>query len=449
MSPPVTLRKPWLHSDRRVPRLVVRPLERFLHKEIGSAAVLMAAAVAALAWANLAPDSYRDVWATHLVLDLQVWRFDESLQHVINDLLMAVFFFVVALEVKRELLFGSLRDRRSAFVPAAAALGTMVGAALTYVAVNLVGDGDLRGWAIPIATDIAFAVGVLGLAGSKAPRELRAFMLTLAVVDDLGTILVIGAFFSDGLSLGWLLVAAATGVLIVLARRVGVRSLVPYLLLALLMWVAVFESGVHATIAGVVLGFLTPAVAFHPRRDAARVVSERTADSAAHDRDISEAALLETARVATYGVSALTRFEERVHPWSAYVVLPLFALANAGVPVSLGVLRDALTGPIGLGIAAGLVVGAPVFGFLFAYGSVRLGPGRMPDGLDWSALAGVTPLKGIGFTIAIFISALAFDDLETQEEAKLAILVASATAAVIGLAVLYARHRVLRRRSIP
>ena len=407
----------------------------------------MAAALAALVWANVAAGSYDDLWGTHVVVDVGVWRFDEDLRHVVNDVLMAIFFFVVALEVKRELAFGSLRDRRSAAVPAAAALGTMVGAALTYVAVNLIGDGDLRGWAIPIATDIAFAVGVLGLAGGRAPRQLRAFMLTLAVVDDLGTILVIAVFFSSGVSVAWLGVAAVFALATVVAERVGIRSLVVYGALAVMLWLAVFESGVHATIAGVILGFLTPATAFHSRRAAAGVVRERTEAVVVSEPRASEAALLETSRIATEAVSPLTRMEERVHPWSAYLILPLFALANAGVPVSLGVLRDALTSPVGLGIALGLVVGAPLGGFLFAYGTVRSGAGRLPDGLDWPAIGGVTPLKGIGFTIAIFISALAFDDPGTQERAKLAILIASAAAAVIGLCALLARHAFVQGRA--
>jgi Na+:H+ antiporter, NhaA family len=441
------LKVPWLRSERAVPRLVVRPLERFLHLEIGSASVLMAAALAALVWANASAASYEELWGTHVIVDVGVWRFEEDFRHVVNDVLMAVFFFVVALEVKREMIFGSLRDRRSAAVPAAAALGTMVGAALTYVAVNLIGAGDLRGWAIPIATDIAFALGVLGLAGTRAPRELRAFMLTLAVVDDLGTIVVIAVFFAGGVSVAWLAVAAVTGLSVFVAERVGIRSLIVYGALAVLLWLAVFESGVHATIAGVALGFLTPAAAFHSRTAAARAIRQRSEIVLTSEPQGSEELLLGTSRLAAEAVSPMARMQERVHPWSAYLILPVFALANAGVPVSLTVLGDAFTSPIGIGIALGLVVGAPLGGFLFAYGTVRVGVGRLPDGLDWAAIGGVTPLKGIGFTIAIFISAIAFDDPGTQERAKLAILIASATAGVIGLSVLLARHAIVKRRA--
>jgi len=431
--------RPWVRSDRAVPRLVIRPLERYLQREAGSASLLMVAAAAALVWANAWPDSYVRVWSTVVSVDLGVIHIEEDLQHWINDLLMAIFFYVIALEVKRELLFGSLRDRRAAAVPTAAALGTMAGAALTYVAVNLIGDGDLRGWAIPIATDIAFALGVLGLAGRRAPKELRAFMLTLAVVDDLATILVIAVVFSTGISAAWLGAAAAIVVGIVIAQRIGVRSLIVYLLLAGALWLAVFESGVHATIAGVALGFLTPAVAFQSRKSVGELLGARLDEIAGPDVEVSEGALLEVSSLAEEAVSPLARMEERLHPWSAYAILPLFALANAGVPFSPGAIGDALAGPIGLGVFLGLVVGAPLGGFLFARGVVTLGAGRLPDGLDWSAIGAVTPLKGIGFTIAIFITTLAFDDLESQEQAKLAILVASATAAVVGLSFLLAR----------
>lgn len=444
---PKDFRQPWMRSQQALPRLMVRPLERFLQQEAGSASLLLAAAIAALVWANAWPDSYESFWDTVVSIDLASVLIEEDLQHWINDLLMAVFFYVVALEVKREMVFGSLRDRRSAAVPAAAALGTMFGAALTYLAVNLIGDGDLRGWAIPIATDIAFAVGVLGLAGRRAPNELRAFMLTLAVVDDLGTIIVIGVFFTASISLTWLATAGALVIAVVVAQRIGMRSLMLYVLLAGLLWLAVFESGVHATLAGVILGFLTPAAAFHSRQETAEFLGSHLSEISSSDRDVSESTLLEASRLAEEAVSPLTRMEEHLHPWSAYAILPLFALANAGIPVSLDGIADALTGPVGLGIALGLLIGAPLGGVLFAWSVIRLGPGRMPEGLDWPAIWGVAPLKGIGFTIAIFISTLAFDEVELQEQAKLAILIASGVAAMIGLTILFIRAASVRRRT--
>ena len=424
----------------------MRPLERFLREEAGSGALLLAAALVALIWVNVSNSSYDDVWSTTLTIDLGSLSFEEDLRHLVNDLLMAVFFFVVALEVKREALFGSLREPSSAAVPIAAALGTMVGGAAVYVAVNLDG-GNLNGWAVPIATDIAFALSVLGVAGRRAPRELRAFLLTLAVVDDLGTIAVIAVFFSDDLSLAWLGGAVAVVAAIVALQRIGVRNMVVYVLAAGLLWVAVFESGVHATIAGVVLGFLTPAYAFHRREETGEVIGSQLSqitDSA--DTEVSEATMREVADMAREAVSPLARMEERLHPWSAYAILPLFALANAGVPISASGLGDALTSQVGLGIMLGLVIGAPIGGFLLARAIVRFTPGRLPDGLDWPAIAGVAPLKGIGFTVAIFISVLAFDSEAAQEQAKLAILIASAIAGTIGLGVLFLRAKILDGR---
>jgi NhaA family Na+:H+ antiporter len=422
----------------------MRPLEGFLQREAGSASLLMAAALVALVWINAAPESYDRVWSASVSVELGAFALDTDLRHVVNDLLMAVFFYVVALEVKREILLGSLRDRATAAVPVAAAVGTMIGGAVVYVAVNLNG-GELRGWAVPIATDIAFALGVLGLAGRRAPTELRAFLLTLAVVDDIGTIAVIGLFYAEDVSLLWLGAAAGVALAVLGLQRVGVTLLVPYVLLAGLLWLAVFESGVHATIAGVVLGFLTPALAFHPGRPAAEAIGAQLAEGPDSDPRTSEAAMLEASRLAREAVSPLARMESQLHPWSAYAILPVFALANAGVRVSPEGLADALTSRVGLGIALGLVVGAPVGGVLLAWTVVRFGPARVPQGLDWAAIGGVAPLKGIGFTVAIFISVLAFDET-VREQAKLSILAASAVAAVIGLGVLFARHALLRRQ---
>jgi Na+:H+ antiporter, NhaA family len=439
------LARPWARSERPVPRLVVRPLERYLNLEAGSATLLMAAAVAALVWSNAAGSSYEEFWSTTVRVELGALELEEDLLHVVNDLLMAVFFYVVALEVKRELLHGSLRDPSTATVPVAAALGTMVGGAVVYLLINFDG-GEPGGWAVPIATDIAFALGVLGLAGRRAPRELRAFLLTLAVVDDLGTIAVIALFFSEGLSLAWLAAAAGSALAIFALQRLEVRYLAPYVALAAVLWVATLESGVHPTIAGVVLGFLTPAVAFHSREVAGGRIAERLGEiSEAPDVELTESAMWRVSRTAREAVSPLARMEEQLHPWGAYAILPLFALANAGVAISFDDVRDALTSQVGLGIALGLVVGAPIGGVLVTWLFVRLTPARLPEGLDWPAIGGVAPLKGIGFTVAIFISVLAFDEEALREQAKLAILVASCVAGATGLGVLYMRHRLLSR----
>jgi len=418
----------------------VQPAERFLGTEAGSGLLLLAAAAAALVWANVASESYDDFWATALSVEIGSLSFHEDLRHIVNDLLMAVFFFVVALEVKRELVHGELRDRATAAVPVAAALGTMVGGAGVYVAINLDG-GELGGWAVPIATDIAFALAVLGIAGRRAPPQLRIFLLTLAVVDDLGTIAVIAVFFTEDLELVWLVGAAGLTAAILILQRVGVRSMVVFVTAAGLLWLAIYESGVHATIAGVLLGFLTPSVAFHRSADSGDLIGARLQELARNpELEIGQATMWDVSLLAREAVSPLARLEERVHPWSAYVILPLFALANAGVPFSVGALGDALTSQVGLGIVFGLAVGAPLGGVLLTWALTRATPTRLPDGLDWHAIFGVAPLKGIGFTVAIFIATLAFDSGLAREQATLAILVGSTISGVVGLLVLRARR---------
>jgi NhaA family Na+:H+ antiporter len=438
---PRRFRRPWARSQRPIPRKVVQPLERFLGDEAGSGGLLLAAALVALVWINVAGDSYDELWSHRITIELGSLHFDEDLRHIVNDLLMAVFFFVVALEVKREALFGSLREPVSAAVPIAAALGTMVGGAVAYLAINI-GGGNLDGWAVPIATDIAFALSVLGVAGRRAPPALRAFMLTLAVVDDLATIAIIAVVFTSDLSLVWLAGAAMVVLGIVVLQRLGVRFMPVYVVAAGLLWIAVFESGVHATIAGVVLGFLTPAVAFYrtePTGEAIASQLKQISDRA--DVEIEEATMWEASRLSREAVSPLHRMEEQLHPWSAYLILPLFALANAGVEISLSDLGDAVTSQVGLGIIIGLAIAAPLGGVLFSRAVVRLTPARLQSDLDWPAIYALAPLKGIGFTVAIFICLLAFDSTEAQDQAKLAILVGSALAAAIGTAGFWLRAR--------
>jgi Na+:H+ antiporter, NhaA family len=453
MNPPPGVQRPrefpspWAQSDRPVPRRIVRPLELFMSREAGSGAVLMVAAIAALVWANVAPESYRELWSTEAVAGVRNLELHLDLRGVVNDLFMAVFFYVVALEVKREFIFGALRDRSYAALPIAAAFGTMVGAALAYVAVNLIADGNLNGWAIPIATDIAFALAALGLVGRRAPTELRTFLLALAVVDDLATIAVIAVFYSHGLSLAWL----AGGVLALAAtfgmQRAGVRAITPYVVVAAAAWVAVHESGVHATIAGVALGFLTPSRPFYPRRATGETIAEQLGNVVAErDEEVSAATMSEVSRLSRETVSPLARMEHALHPWSAYVVLPVFALANTGVEVTLAGIGDAITAPVGLGILLGLVVAAPIGGILMPLALARLTGATLPGGLDWPAIAAMAPLKGIGFTVAIFISILALDDQTLQDQATLAILMASLLAGLIGVTALSVRHRVLTRR---
>jgi NhaA family Na+:H+ antiporter len=389
-------------ADRhvRVPKLgkAIPPFgTEFVSLEAASGVVLLLATVAALLWANVATGSYTDWWHRELTIGFGDHSITEDLAHWVNDGLMTLFFFVVGLEIKRELVRGELRDRRTAALPAVAAVGGMVVPALLYVAVNA-GGGNLDGWAVPMATDIAFAVGVLAILGSRVPAPLKLFMLTLAIVDDVGAIVVIALFYSTGISLGWLLAAAGALLLVHLMSRAGANRALMYVVPALLVWLCVFESGVHATLAGVVLGLMTPA----------------------YPRD---------------GRPVLERLEHGLHPVSSFVVVPLFALANAGIVLSADAIDAALHSRITLGIVVGLVVGkfAGILGATWL--GVRARVGRLPEGIHTRDLAGVAAVGGIGFTVALFVSDLTFHHLEL-DEAKMGVLGASLIAAVIGLTVL-------------
>ncbi|MDQ3529181.1 MAG: Na+/H+ antiporter NhaA [Actinomycetota bacterium] len=444
-SPPSPrLSTPWSRTSRAVPRTLVQPLQAFLHTEVAGGVVLVVAAIVALVWANSPlSESYVQLWATELAINLGPLQIAEDLGHWVNDLLMALFFFVVGLEIKRELVHGELHDPRAAALPLLCALGGMVAPALLYAAINAGGPGS-SGWGIPMATDIAFALGVLALVGSRAPAGLKVFLLTLAVVDDLGAILVIAIFYSSGVAASWLAVAAATVIAILILRRIGVRSLTPYAIAAAVLWLAIYSSGVHATIAGVILGLLTPAWPFHPPEavtgSAAGHLQElgrQLPDGVSDERE--QTTLLEVSRLANEAVSPMARLEAKLHPWSSFVVLPLFALANAGVALRGPELVAAFSSPISLGIAAGLILGKPLGIMLAGWIAVRTGLTRLPDGVGWLEMLGVSGLAGIGFTVSIFIAGLAFDAPEAVDVAKVGILIFSVLAGMIGAAALAAR----------
>jgi NhaA family Na+:H+ antiporter len=432
--------RPLLRSRRPVVVEVLAPLERFLRLEAGSGFLLLAAAAAALVWANISSSGYEDAWATEISLQVGGLELKEDLRHWINDLLMALFFCLIALEVKREVLFGELSDRRLAVVPVAAALGGMVVPGLIYLAVNAPGGGDLDGWAVPLATDVAFAVAVLAMLGKMTTGPLRALLLTVAIVDDIGTILVIALFYSGGLALAWLGGAVAVVAAILVMQRLSIRYLAPYVVAAGLLWLAVFESGVHATIAGVVIGLLTPTRPFHDPAETGRTLATQIGEIAGGPHGAAEETMHQTSRLSKEAVSPLVRLEEALHPWTAYLVLPLFALANAGVALSLTSIGDTLSEPIGIGIILGLVVGKPLGVLAGSALAVRLGRARLPDGVDWAALGALGALAGIGFTVALFISDLAFEGGDELVQAKTAILVASLLAAAVSATLFAIRH---------
>ena len=429
---------PWALGPTPVPRRVVQPLQSFLATEAAGGVLLLVAAVVALVWAN-SPWSagYERLWETELTLRLGDLELSEDLRHWVNDLLMAVFFFVIGLEIKREVVHGSLRSARDAAVPLLCAAGGMVVPALLYLLVVGGGEGG-AGWGVPVATDIAFALGVLALLGSRAPAALKVFLLTLAVADDLGAIAVIAIFYSGGISWAWLAGAVATLAATAALARLGVRHLAVYVALAGVVWLAVFESGVHATVAGVALGLLTPARPFHqPRRVAieadAHLASVR-ADDITEESD--EASMRHAAGLIDEAVSPLARLEHSLHPWTSFVVLPIFALANAGVSLGGGTVGEMVGEGVTLGVLAGLVVGKPLGILLAGAVAVFLLRLSIPGGIAWRHLLGVGFLAGIGFTVSIFIAGLAFDDPDLDDAAKVGILLASTLAGALGAAIL-------------
>lgn len=445
--PGMPLKDPWSASDRYVPRTVVQPLQRVLHHEAAGGIVMLVAAVVATAWANSPwSASYTDVWQTPLRVELGgLLHLDHlSLQAWVNDALMTLFFLLVGLEIKREAVHGELRDLRSVTLPVVAALGGMVVPAAIYAALNHGGPGA-DGWAVPMATDIAFAVGVVTLAGRRVPLAAKIFLLTLAVADDIGAIVVIAVFYTGALSLGWLACAAVGLATVFVLRRNDVQSLAPYLAAGAFSWLALLESGVHATLIGVALGLLTPAWPLRsPRRfppEARRVVNQ--VEAAYYDRlltraefDENEELFHDLARLSRYSISPLARLERALSPWVAYAVVPIFALANAGVALTGDAVRGVVSDPVTTGVILGLVAGKTV-GVLGATAlAVKLGIGRLPAGTTWRHVLGLATVAGVGFTVALFVTSLSFDSAATTDTAKVGILVGSTIAGVAGFLLL-------------
>jgi Na+:H+ antiporter, NhaA family len=413
-------------GDRSGP-LFIAPLRNFLHTESAGGVVLVVAALVALVWANSPwKASYEDLWHTRLAISLGDRSLDLDVREWVNDGLMAIFFFVVGLEIKRELVEGELRGARRAALPAFGALGGMVVPALIYAAINAGGEGA-RGWGIPMATDIAVAVGVVTLLGSRVPASLKLFLLALAIVDDIGAIAVIAIFYSGDIDIDSLLIAAGLLAVLVLLRVAGVNSTLLPVALGAGLWLALEESGVHATIAGVLLALLAPT---RPR-----IQRELVDESVLTDLSSARAAH-ETAALARSSVSVVEWLEHVLHPWSSFVIVPLFALANAGVMISRDAVSDAASSRIALGVLLGLVVGKLAGITAFTWLAAKLGIGLLPDGATWRGIVGVSALAGIGFTVSIFVTNLAFDDPVLRNEALIAVLVAAVISSAIGAAIL-------------
>jgi NhaA family Na+:H+ antiporter len=420
-------------------------LEAFIHSEVAGSLLLLACALAALVWANSRwADGYFHLFHTTIGVSWGDASFRLSLHHWINDGLMAVFFFVVGLEIKRELAVGELSSFGKAGLPVAAALGGMLVPAAVFASFNHGGAGA-RGWGIPMATDIAFALGVLAMLGPRVPVGLKVFLTALAIADDLGAVAVIAIFYTGAVNPGALALAAALLVLLFLAIRLGSLWRGVLYLLVVGVWFAVFASGVHSTVAGILLALVVPV---RPRVDPRVFIDtarERLGRAAAEEvsvdalfKDRRQLEVLE--RVHSEAADALPPglvLEHALHPVQVWLIMPLFALANAGVPVGGDVIA-VLRHPVSMGIAAGLVLGKPVGVCLLSWLAVKSGRGVLPEGVTWARLAGAGCLAGIGFTMSLFIADLAFADESLAATAKVAILLASLTSAIAGFALLRA-----------
>lgn len=430
---------------------VLAPFQRFVRTESASGLVLLACTALALAWANSPwAASYEHFWETELTVGLGPLTAQTTVHHLINDGLMAVFFFLVGLEIKREMLAGELASVRQAALPIAAAAGGMLVPALLYLSLNAGTPGE-PGWAVPMATDIAFALGVLALLGDRVPLGVRVFLAALAIVDDIGAVLVIALFYSGGIAWHALSFAGALLLLAIGANVAGVRRPWAYAAIGLLLWGAILSSGIHGTIAGVLLAMTIPA---RTRIDEGnflrRARGALSRFEVAHEPGASplkdpehQAAVQQLERLAEQLQPPLLRLEHALHGVVAFAIMPLFALANAGVPLGLAQLEGGPGTSVALGIALGLIAGKPIGITLFAWGAVRLGFASLPQAVTWRLIGGAGLLGGIGFTMALFIAGLAFvNEPGLLVAAKLGILGASLIAGLAG-------WLVLRRGSTP
>ena len=430
---------------------VVSPIEEFLHQETSSGILLMICVAAALIIANspLYP-VYDAILHTYFMVGTEKYYINQSIQHWINDGLMALFFFVIGLEVKREILIGELSNLRQAILPIGAALGGMVVPAAFYLVFNNSGPA-INGWGIPMATDIAFAVGIVALLGSRVPKPLVAMLLALAIVDDIGAILVIALFYTDAIHMGALIFSGVCFVLLIGTNLVGIRSPLPYAVIGTIFWLAMLKSGIHATLVGVLTAFTVPAastVSGHMFSEAMSDLVEKFQDQIEDTgesrrlnvlRNTKKQALLQSMENGVHLMeSPLQRMEHVLHGWVSFTIVPLFALANAGIPIDFSRLGEILLHPITVGVIAGLLLGKVVGIFSFSWVIVKFKLGDLPRGVTLPQIAGIGLLAGIGFTMSIFIGTLAFESQpDALLNAKIGILFASLAAGILGYIWLY------------
>lgn len=418
------------------------PVSRFIHLEYTSGIVLLISVVIAIAWANSSfHDFYEHLWHINFSVGFDKFLLSQPLHIWINDGLMAIFFFVIGLELKREFMEGELSSLQKASLPMTAALGGMLVPAAIYFFINR-GTNASHGWGIPMATDIAFALALLSMASRHIPVSVKVFLSALAVADDLGAVLVIAFFYTKEINFMPLAVAGGFLVLLMIGNKVGIRSAMFYLLLGICVWIGFLLSGVHATIAGVLVAFTIPAVT---RIDEQIYSSNLRKLSYDFEADIPERGSLITPlqnktiqKVKTLSMAAetpLQTIEHALHPWVAFGIMPLFALANAGIVITADFF-DSIINPVSVGVAGGLIIGKFTGILLFCWIMVKFRISKLPEGANWKHIAGVALLAGIGFTMSLFISGLAFDNPLFIDQAKYGILVASIVAGLFGTIVL-------------
>jgi len=437
---------PWEKAFKRV----LTPLEEFIHRQTTSGILLMLCAVIALYLANSQwSAAYHHLLEMTFTIGVEGFQLSKSVHHWINDGLMALFFFVVGLELKREILVGELADPKQALLPIIAAIGGMLMPALIYMGINPTGH-SFDGWGIPMATDIAFALGTLALLGNRIPRSLLTFLVALAIVDDLGAVVVIALFYTEELNLIALSSAGVMLGLLIVLNKGGVRWSLPYILLGVLLWIAMLKSGVHATLAGIFLAFTIPMrPKYNPERFLSHIntmVGEIRHAYQHNDNIITNDQLRSKVQALGEGVRLVQApaqtLEHKMHMPSAYLVIPIFSLANAGIPIDWSSIGSIITHPVSLGITAGLVVGKLLGIVGFSWLAVKSGLTTLPPGLDFRHMIGVGLMGGIGFTMSIFIAELGFAHYpEDLLMAKTGILLASMLAGVSGFVWLYLNSR--------
>jgi len=401
----------------------ISPLADFFKQESASGKIIVLASLLGLIVANSpSGKSYFQILESKFSISLSAFSFEMDLIHFINDGLMTIFFFVVGLEIKRELAEGHLSTLKNAALPFFAALGGMLIPALIYL--SIAGDSYSSGWAIPVATDIALAVGVLGLIGSKSISILRPFLLGLAVIDDIGAILIIAVFFSVGVNFSWLLAAVVLVLIVVLTKYLDIRFTTVYVFLGIILWLCFYKSGVHPTMAGVILGLIAPVTPFISKEyvDTEELVNLSSVEHAAR-----------TKKIARNSVSVVEWLLHQIHPWTAFLIVPLFAFANSGIVISSQSLQQAINSPIAWAIFAGLVVGKPIGILAFTFFAIKANVGTLSGKVNWREIFATGSSAGIGFTVSIFIAKLAFEETNLQNLAILSVLVASVVSGVLSL----------------